>query len=310
MILTRVALKRLRVTLVSLAALFFFGWMAYGNLPRAEDPGFTIRTAVVTVVFPGASPERVERLVTARIEEEIQQIPEVETIRSSSATGISIVYVEVADEVHDLRAVWDELRRRIDDVSDDLPAEARTPVVNDRFGDVYGTLIAVIAEGYTPAERFEFADSLKSRLLELDDTAKVEIYGEQPRRIFLTYDNARLAGLGLSPLYLADVLQKQNIVSPGGTLEVGRDSLALEPSGSFDSIEELAATPVPVPGGAVLGLGDLVDVTEATADPPAPMFRYRGEDAYLVGVSLREGGNILKLGEDIKRTSTKKEGSS
>jgi multidrug efflux pump subunit AcrB len=302
MIFTRLALSRLRVTVVALLFVLLGGMSSYQSLPRAEDPGFTIRTAVVTTAFPGASPDRVENLVTSPVEEIIQQIPEVETIRSSSATGLSIVYVEVSDSVTDLRAVWDELRRRIDDVSDDLPAEARTPVVNDRFGDVYGTLIAVIAEGYTPAERYDFADALKERLLQTDDAAKVEIYGDQPRRVYLTYDNARLAGLGLSPMYLAKVLQQQNIVSPGGTLEVGRDGLALEPSGSFDSIEELASTPVPVPGGAVLALGDLVSVTNGTLDPPAPVFRYRGEDAHLVGVSLREGGNILQLGEDLKRT--------
>ena len=299
MILTRVALERLRVTLVALFIVFVGGLAGYASLPRAEDPGFTIRTAVVTTVFPGASPERIESLVTSPIEEIIQQIPEVETIRSSSNTSMSIVYVEVADEITALRPVWDELRRRIDDVATDLPAEAMQPEVNDTFGDVYGTLIAVVAEGYTPTERSDFADELKMRLLELDDAAKVEVYGEQERRIFLTYDNARLAGAGLSPLYLANVLKEQNIVSPGGTLEVGRDALTIEPSGSFNSVEELATTPVPMPGGAVLTIGDLVDVHEGNVDPPAPMFSYRGEEAHLVGVSLREGGNILDLGDDI-----------
>jgi len=300
MILTRLALERLRVTLVSLFIVLVGGLAAYSSLPRAEDPGFTIRTAVVTTVFPGASPERVESLVTSPIEEIIQQIPEVETITSSSNTSMSVVYVEVADEITELRPVWDELRRRIDDVSDDLPAEAMTPNVNDTFGDVYGTLIAVIAEGYTATERADFAEDVKLRLLELEDAAKVEVYGDQERRIFLTYDNARLAGLGLSPLYLASVLKEQNIVSPGGTLEVGRDALTIEPSGSFNSVEELAATPVPVPGGAVLTIGDLVEVEEGNVDPPTPLFRYRGEDAHLIGISLREGGNILDLGDDIK----------
>ena len=300
MILTRLALDRLRVTLVALFIVLMGGLSAYNSLPRAEDPGFTIRTAVVTTVFPGASPERVESLVTSPIEEIIQQIPEVETITSSSNTSMSIVYVEVADEITDLRAVWDELRRRIDDVSGDLPAEALPPDVNDTFGDVYGTLIAVVAEGYTPTERSDFAEDLKLRLLELDDAAKVEIYGEQERRVFLTYDNARLAGLGLSPLYVASVLQKQNMVSPGGTLEGGRDALTIEPSGSFNSVEEIATTPVPMPGGSVLTIGDLMEVHEGNVDPPTPMFSYRGEEAHLIGISLREGGNILDLGEDIK----------
>ena len=131
MILTRNALAQLRVTLVALFIVFAGGVSSYMSLPRAEDPGFTIRTAVVTTAFPGAGPNRVEDLVTSPIEEVIQQIPEVETIRSSSATGLSIVSVDVADSVTELRPVWDELRRRIDDVRGALPAEARTPVVND-----------------------------------------------------------------------------------------------------------------------------------------------------------------------------------
>ena len=135
------------VTLVALFIVFFGGVVSYLGLPGAEDPGFTIRTAVVTTAFPGAGPNRVEDLVTSPIEEVIQQIPEVETIRSSSATGLSIVYVDVADSVTELRPVWDELRRRVDDVKGSLPGEARPPSVNDSFGDVYGTLVAVIGEG-------------------------------------------------------------------------------------------------------------------------------------------------------------------
>lgn len=301
MILTKLALEKKRVTLVLLIGVLFAGIQSYATLPRAEDPGFTVRTALVTTIFPGASPQRVETLVTARLEEEIQQIPEVESIRSVSGTSRSLIFVDIADDVSVLQPVWDDLRRRVEDAQKDLPDEALPSTVNDRFGDVYGVLIAVVAEGYTPVERLGFAEDVKEALLKVDDAAKVQILGDQPRRVFLTYDNARLAEHGLSPLYLADVLQRQNIVSPGGVISVGRESLSVEPSGSFESIAELAATPVALPGGSILTIGDLAEVSEGTVDPPDPMFRFMGEDAHLVALSLRQGGDILRLGRDVRQ---------
>jgi multidrug efflux pump subunit AcrB len=299
-ILTNIAVSRVRVTAVALLALFIAGLQSYMNLPRAEDPGFTIRTAVVTVIFPGAGPERVERLVTARIEEEIQQIAEVDEISSLSTTGRSTVTVNLKDDVNDLQEVWDELRRKVEDAERDLPPEVALVRVDDAVGEVFGILVAVLAEGYADAERMEIAEDLKEALLALPEAASVEIEGDQPRRVFVSYRNATLASYGISPLYLVDILQKQNIVTPGGTVFEGREAITVQPSGSYTSLDELRATPIALPSGGLATLADLADVRELTVDPPEPRFRYRGEPAHLVAMSLRDGGNILQLGEDAR----------
>ena len=174
MSLTSAAISNNRVTGVIVVILILAGAMAYVDLPKAQDPGFIVRTAVVTTRLPGASPERVEQLVTDKIEKKAQEMPEVDSITSDSRTGISIVNVNFKESYKEMRPIFDDLRRKIDDVVNDLPAGVDGPNVNDEFGDVFGSVYALTGEGYSNAELKTIADEIRDRLLREPDVAKVE----------------------------------------------------------------------------------------------------------------------------------------
>jgi multidrug efflux pump subunit AcrB len=284
--LTRAALERDRVTWVVLAVIAFAGVFTYLRMPRAEDPGFTVRTAVVVTRFPGASAERVEQLVTDKLEKKIQEMPEIDRIESQSKEGVSIIEVDIEEKYTDMRPIWDKLRRKVARATGELPSGVTGPLVNDEFGDVFGIVVGIIGDGFSYVELKQVADEVRDELLRLPEVAKVEIYGAQQERIFVEYDNARLAELGLSPLLLQEVLQERNIIVPGGQVSTEFERITLEPSGNFESIEDAARTVVVVPGSReVMYLGDIVDIYRGYVDPPQSKVRVSGEDALARGRS-------------------------
>ena len=206
---TRLALDNNRTTFMILAAVLLFGLMAYKTMPKDYDPGFIIRTAQVITYFPGASPQRVEELVTDKIEKVVQEIPELDFVASESRTGVSIISVNIKESYKQMRPIWDNLRRKIDAVKSDLPEGVQEPTVNDEFGDVFGIVIGMTAEGYSFREMRKIADEIKDELLHLPEAAKVDIFGVQAERIYVEFDNARLAELGLSPAQLSDQFVEQ-----------------------------------------------------------------------------------------------------
>jgi len=307
---TRWFIDNNRVTWVLVAVLVYAGLSAYLSMPQSEDPGFTIRTAVVITLFPGASPERVEQLVTDKIEREVQQIPELDFVQSVSRTGVSEVFVNIKQSEQKMRPIWDDLRRKIDATRSELPGEVIGPVVNDDFGDVFGIVYALTGEGYTYRELKKAADQMRDAMLRLDDVARVDIHGAQEERVFVEFSNARLAELHLAPSQLGQLLQAQNIVIPGGEVTVGPERIVLEPSGSFQTVEELAQSVVTLPGSAdVLYLGDIANVTRGYVDPPERMMRYNGQPALGLSLSLRDGGNVVRLGEATEAMVTRLEAS-
>jgi len=298
---TRFAIEKNRIFLALLLVVLFSGLAAYRDMPRDEDPGFIIRVALVQTFFPGASPERVELLVTDKLEEVIQEIPELDFVSSTSKTGVSIIYVNILEEYTNMRPIWDNLRRKIERARGVLPENVIGPVVNDEFGDVFGSLIAITGDGFDYRELRDIADEVRNELLFIPEAAKVEIAGEQEERIFVEYDNARLAEFGISPLQLQQILQSRNIILPGGDISTAYERIALEPTGSFQSIEEVARTFINLPGRTdLIRLEDLVEIRRAYIDPPASIVRNNGERALGLAVSLREGGNILDLGAAIR----------
>ena len=297
---TRFAIEKSRVFAAALAVVLLAGLSAYRSLPRSEDPGFVVRTALVQTLFPGAGPERVELLVTDKLEKVIQEIPELDFITSTSKVGVSIIYVNIREEYSDMRPIWDNLRRKIDRARGDLPENVVGPMVNDEFGDVFGSIIALTGDGFEYRELREIADEVRNELLFIPEAAKVDIVGAQEERIFVEYENARLAELGLSPIQLQQALQARNIILPGGDFTTPYEKIVLEPTGSFESVEDLQRTVINIPGRRdVVRLQDIVTVTRGYIDPPQTRMRYNGEPALGLAVSLREGGNILSLGESI-----------
>lgn len=298
--LTATAIAKNRITLTVVFLVLIAGIFAYQQLPKAQDPGFIIRTVVITTRFPGASPERVELLVTDKIEKKIQEMPEIDSITSESRTGISVIFANFKESYKVMRPIFDDLRRKVDAVTPDLPQGSQTPEVNDEFGDVFGSVYTLKGEGFSYAELKTIADELRDDLLKEPDIAKVSIHGAQEEVIFVEYSNSRLAELGLSPQRLSASLASVNIVSSGGDIVSGRERITLEPTGNFESIEDLRRTVVELPGGTVAYLEDFVDIYRGYKDPPQSVSRVNGEPTLAIAISMREGGDILKLGERLE----------
>lgn len=298
--LTRYAIDNRTVTFVVLAVVAFSGFLAYQELPRAEAPAFLIRSAVVRTQFPGASPERVELLVTDRIERVIQEIPEVNHITSESRTGQSIITVEILENVTDLRPVWDNLRRKIEEVTNELP-HGVIPIVDDDLGDVFGTVITLTADGFSYTEQEEIAEQVRDVFLRVEDVAKVDIDGMQQEHVFVDFNNARLSQLGLSASQLQGILQSSNIIISGGTVETGVEQIALQPTGNFTSVDDIRQTLITLPStGETVYLGDVAEVRHGYVEPPHSRVRANGQPALVLSISMRTGGNIVQLGENIQ----------
>lgn len=301
MTITELAIRRSRVTMVGIGLLLMAGVFAYFELPRAEDPGFTVRTAVVTTTFPGASPTRVEELVTEKIESAIQSMPELDSVISTSRTGLSQINVNLKPEFDDLRPIWDDLRRKVEQVAVELPDGVSGPHVNDEFGDVFPIMLSILSEDASHAELSEIAEEVRDQLLLIDEVGKVEIYGQQDERIFVEYRNSRLAEAGLSPSQLRSVLESRNIIIPGGSVVLGDEDIALEPSGNFESLEDLARTIVPLPGSSeVVYLQDLAEIRRDYVDPPKALMRANGSRSLGLSISIVEGGNVIAVGESVR----------
>lgn len=299
--LTDWAIRNNRVTMVVVLALVLGGISSYFALPKAQNPSFIIRTATITTFFPGASPERVEQLVTDAIEEEIQEMPEIDEITSESRSGISIITVDFQTQYNDMLPIYDDLRQKVEDITPDLPSGTSTPLVNDEFGDTYGHIYSLVGEGFSPKELRDIALDVRDILLKEPDIAKVDLYGDIEETIYIEYDNARLTELGVSPQQLESNLQSLNILSSGGDITVGRERINLEPSGNFDTVDDLKDAIIEIPdSNALVRLGDIADIYRDYEDPISAKVRIDGEQGISIAMSMRSGGNILTLGERLE----------
>ena len=301
MSITESAIHNNRVTILVLLVILLGGIGAYLGLPRAEDPGFIVRTALVLTRWPGASPERVEQLVTDKLERVIQEMPELDFVSSQSRTGASYIYVNIKPEFSEMRPIWDSLRRKVDNARGDLPDGIIGPMVNDEFGDVFPVMLTLTADGFSYAEMKDVADDVREELLRLEEVAKVDVYGAQDERIFVEYNNARLSEVGLSPGQLKSILESRNVIIPGGSITLRPEEIVLEPSGNFESVDDLRRTLIQLPGRPdVVYLEDLADVRRGYVDPPRAIMRSSGVRCLGLSVSMRQGGNVIALGEQIR----------
>jgi len=277
----------------------FFGISVFNLMPRDDMPPFLIRYATIVSSFPGASPERIEMLVSDRIEKVIQEIPEVDYITSESRTGVSIVSVSLKDKVMVLQPVFDRIRRKVEGMQGELP-EGVVPVVDDEVGDVFGLIIGVTADGYSYAELKKVADDVRDGLIKIPNAAKVEIAGEQEERIFIDFNDARLAELGLTKQKVQNTLAARNIIFPGGNIKLGKERIFLEPTGNFETVEDIRKTLIPIDGSnELIFLGDVTRIYRGYIDPPSSLVKINGQKGLVLGISLKEGGNIIQLGSRV-----------
>lgn len=303
MSITEFALKKDKVTIVFSIMLFIYGLISFLDLPRAKDPGFIIRTATVVTYFPGASAKRVEQLVTDKLEKSIQEMPEVDFIKSTSKNGVSIIFVNILEKHKKMRPIWDSLRRKVEKGSRELPDGVSKPIINDEFGDVFGTLISVTSDGLTYKELEDLTDDVKDIFLRIDEVSKVEILGIQPQRVYVEFDNSKLSKLNLSSSLLKSILESKNIVLSGGDIIVDTHRLSIEPTGNYENIKQIENTLIPLGKGESIYLKDVADISYGYKKPTTFVVKKDSQDSLVLAISMKKDGDIIKLGEKIDALS-------
>ncbi len=299
--LTQFSINNNRVVLSILGVVMLMGLVGYQGLSRDSMPPYTIRVASIVSSFPGASPERVEELVTDKIEKVAQELPELKKVTSTSRTGLSVVQVELVMQTkpEELQAVWDRLRRKLSSIQG-LPNGVQPQLKDDGIGEVFGIAVGVTSDGYSFADMKTYADDMRDDLIKLPDAAKVEINGDQEERVFVEFDNTKLKSYGLTSNRLQSLISNTNILSSGGQINVEDERIILEPTGNFDDVSDIEEMLIPVgEGGQVVPLKDITNVRKGYINPPTQIVRINGKDALSLHVSLKKGANIIKLGEEL-----------
>jgi multidrug efflux pump subunit AcrB len=295
------AIARRSLVIYFMIAAVIAGSLAFMRLGRGEDPAFTFRTMVVFAGWPGASMDDTLTQVTERIERTLQETRHLDRVRSYTTAGFTTIFVELEQSTPAavVPDIWYQVRKNVGDMRHTLPQGVIGPGFNDDFGDTYGIIYGFTADGFSQRELRDTVEGIRSRLLAVPDVSKVEILGAQDERIFLEFSPAKLAGLGLSYPALVAALQAQNVVRPAGVMNTNEERIFLRVSGAFDSEEDLKAVNFSV-NGRTLRLSDVATVRRGTADPPQPMFHVNGKPAIGLAVAMRDGGDILALGQRIK----------
>lgn len=303
MSITEIGFNYRKSVLLIVALLLINGVFAYFTLPAQEDPSITIRQAIVTTKFPGMAPERVEQLITRTLEKEIRKIPEVEKLTSTSETGVSTIHVEIYDRYFNLDNIWQDLRNKVNAASVNLPDGTYTPHINDSFGDVAVMTLALTADGFSMAQMADVSKHIRDTVYSVEGTKKVDIVGVQDERIYLEVGSAKLSQLGISPAALIAELQNQNIISSGGQVDTGLSSFVVEPTGNFDSMDQIGDTHITIPGTEdTIALKDIVSIRRGYIDPPERPAYFNGKPAVMFAVSMLENYNILEYAPRVKTT--------
>ncbi|RZS57036.1 efflux RND transporter permease subunit [Sphaerotilus mobilis] len=308
---SRWALEHPALTRYLLIVLTVLGFNAYFLLGQDEDPPFTFRAMVVQAFWPGATAQQMAEQVTDKIEKTLQEAPYPDIIRSYTKPGESLTIVQIKDNSapSEVPQVWYQVRKRIGDMRATLPAGVIGPVFNDDFGDVYGTIFALSADGFSNEELREFADRVRSDLLRVPYVAKVELFGVQPEKLFVELSGRRLAQLGLDLNQVIAQIGAQNAVEGAGVLNAGSENVQLRVGGQFNSVDDLSRLAIravnPVTGVAsTLKLGDVATIRRGTSDPPAVKVRHQGREVIAIGVSMGKGGDIIALGKSLQAKAT------
>ena len=278
------------------------GAMSFLRLGRAEDPPFTVRTMVVSAVWPGATLEETLLQVTERIERKLQETPHLDKLKSYTTAGATTIFIDLQGSTPPAKVpdLWYQVRKDIGDIRGTLPQGVLGPAFDDDFGDTYGIIFGFTADGFSRRELRDYVESVRAQLLNLPDVAKIELLGAQDEQIFIEFSTERLAALGLDYRALTATLQAQNVVRPAGVLQTGDERIFLRVSGAFDNENDIRAFNFVV-GARNIRLGDIAEVRRAYVDPPQPMFRVNGKPAIGLAIAMRDGGDILALGKNVQR---------
>jgi multidrug efflux pump len=296
------ALGHRSFVLFLIVALGCAGVYSYLRLGQAEDPAFTFKVMVVRTLWPGATAREVEQQVTERLEKKIQEVPWFDYTRSYSKPGESMIFVLLKDFTPppEVPNAWYQVRKKIADIRHTLPDGVRGPFFNDEFGDTFGTIYAFTADGYSFAELRDYVERARNELLRVPDVAKIDMIGDQDEKIYVEMSHRKLATLGIDPLQIFNVLRAQNNLVPAGNFETGDDRIFVRVGGAFESPESVREIGIQA-NNRLFRLGDIATIYRGYVDPPQLKVRYRGQEAITLAIAMRKGGDILTLGQALKR---------
>lgn len=297
------ALKHQILVLYLMLVLTIAGLLSYTKLGQSEDPPFTFKVMLVRTSWPGASAQEVEQQVTDKLEKKIQEISHLDYVSSYSRPGESVIFIIAKDDTFskDIPEVWYQVRKKIGDIRHTLPQGIKSLTFNDEFSDVYGSMYALTGDGFDYAALKKQAELIRSELLKIKDVGKVEFFGEQKQRIFIELSNAKLSTLGVSSATLLNILQTQNAVVPGGTFDSATERIRIEVSGRYNSLENLRDLRLRA-NNQDFRLGDVAHIYRGYEDPPHDRVRFQGHDTLLLGVSMKDGGDVIALGHALDKT--------
>ncbi|MQX52527.1 efflux RND transporter permease subunit [Alcanivorax sediminis] len=296
------ALRNRALVLYAMLLLGALGAVSYANLSQSEDPPFTFKVMTINTLWPGASAEEVSRQITERIEKKLMETGDFERIQSYSRPGQSLVMFMARDEMRSVEIgdLWYQVRKKIGDIRHTLPRDALGPFFNDEFGTTFGNIYALSGDGFDYAIMKDYADRLQLALQRVDDVGKVELIGLQDEKIWIEISNTKLASLGIPLITVQQALQSQNAVAEAGFFETPTDRVRIRVSGEFTSVEDIRNFPIQVEN-RTLRLQDIAEVYRGFSDPAQPRMRFMGENAIGIAVAMKEGGDILRLGENLDK---------
>jgi multidrug efflux pump subunit AcrB len=279
------------------------GVYSYLRLGRAEDPSFTIKVANVSAEWPGATAQEMRDQVADLYEKKLQTLPWLDKIETYTKPGYLAMQVTFRDTTppKEIPQLFYQLRKKLDDLKTDVPAGVRGPRVNDEYGDVDAVLYAVTGDGADYHMLNKVVEVLRQRLVETPEVMKVDVYGDQMRRIYVEFSEAKIANLGVEPQAIFDSLAKQNAITDAGVFETSSNRVRVQVTEELRGADAIASIPVPA-NGKIIRLGDIATVHAGFEDPPAFLARYKGQPTIVVGAVMAKGGNVFKFGDSVART--------
>lgn len=297
------ALRHQVLVLYLMLVLTVSGLISYTKLGQSEDPPFTFKVMLVHTTWPGASAEEVEQQVTDKLEKKIQEIAHLDFTSSFSRPGESMIFIVAKDDTFskDIPEVWYQIRKKVGDVRHTLPKGIESLTFNDEFSDVYGSMYALTGDGFDNAALKKQAELIRSELLKVKDVAKVEFFGEQKQRVFIEISNAKLTAIGINTAALMNILQMQNAVVNSGSYDSDEEHMRIAVSGRYDKLEDLREMRLRA-NHQDFRLGDVARIYRGFEDPPKSRIRFQGKETLLLGVSMKEGGDVIALGHALDNT--------
>lgn len=296
------ALKNREIVRYFMLLLAVVGVLSYSKLGQSEDPPFTFKVMVIQTYWPGATAEEVALQVTDRIEKKVMETGNYDKVVAYSRPGESLVTFMARDSMHsnEIPDLWYQVRKKVGDIKQTLPAGVQGPYFNDEFGDTFGNIYVLTSDGFSYATMKEYADRIQLQLQRVKDVGKIDLVGLQDEKIWIELSNTKAINLGLPLAAVQQALEAQNAITPSGYFETATDRIQLRVSGAFKSVDDIKNMPIYV-AGRTLKISDIAEVYRGFSDPAQPRMRFMGKDGIGIAVSMKKGGDILALGKNLEQ---------